>query len=138
MKKFTVLFVSVLTIGLTISSCSKDDGDGAGSLEGKWNFSKEGVVAGGQEMLVDYSGNEAGCTKDYVTFSAGGTFADVDYDSFETACEMFTDNGTWVKSNNTITITSGGSTDSAEILSLTSSELKIKDADGYILLFTRG
>lgn len=137
MKKFTVLFVSVLTIGLTFSSCSKDDDD-AGSLEGKWNFSKEGAVAGGQEILVDYSGNEAGCTKDYTTFSADGTVTDVDYDSFDTPCEVFTDNGTWVRTNNTITITSGGETFSAEILNLTSSELKVKDTDGYIVVFTRG
>ncbi|MET0759750.1 MAG: lipocalin family protein [Flavobacterium sp.] len=138
MKKFTLLFVSVLTIGLTISSCSKDDDDDDGSLEGKWNFSKEGAVAGGQEILVDYSGNEAACTKDYITFNTGGTVTEVDYDSFDTPCEVFTDNGTWVRTNNTITITTGGESYSAEILNLTSSELKIKDIDGYIVVFTRG
>jgi hypothetical protein len=141
MKKITILFVSVMSLGLALTSCNKDDdssSSSSASLEGKWIYSKEGVVVSGNEMLVDYSGNESGCTKDYTLINANGTLTDVDYDSFDTPCEVFTDNGTWTRSGNTVTVTFGGVASVTEILTLTSSELKIKDAEGGITVFTRG
>ncbi len=138
MKKLLVL-VSLLAIGL--SSCSKDD-DSSGSsaaLEGKWIFSKEGAIVGGNEMLIDYTGNEAGCTKDYSIIKSNGTIEDVDFDSFNSPCEMFVDNYSWSRSGNTLTVGEGADSSVFEILVLTSTELKIKETtSGDITVFVRG
>lgn len=142
MKKITILFASALTLGLSFASCNKDDdsssSSSSASLEGKWNFSKEDIIVDGTEILVDYSGNESGCSKDYIMINTNGTITSVDYDSFDTPCEVFTDNGTWVRTGNSIAVTLGGETFTSEILTLTSSEFKVKDADGEITVFTRG
>lgn len=138
MKKVSILFVSALVLGMTFTSCSKDDDNSTpASLEGKWNFSKMGAMAGTQEVLVDYQGNEAGCSKDYINLAADGAITDVDYDSTDSPCEAFTSTGTFTKTATTITVTIDGSSETVQILSLTSSELKVKDADGMITLFTR-
>jgi len=141
MKKVSILFVSALALGMVFTSCNKDEDSSstpAASLEGKWNFSKDGGIVGGQEVLVDYDGNEAGCTKDYIMINTNGTITSVDYDSFDAPCELFTDSMTWTRSGNIITVTDGVDVYTQEILSLTSTELKVKDAEGYITLFTRG
>lgn len=138
MKKVSILFASALVLGLSLTSCSKDEDNGPASLEGKWNASKEGSVIGGTEYLVDYMGNESGCSKDYVNLTSAGVFTDVDYDSTDSPCEAFTSTGTYTRSGNNITVTADGYEDTVEIMNLTSSELKIKDADGYITVYTRG
>lgn len=137
MKKITVLFVSVLTIVLAISSCSKDDDNAPASIEGKWNFSKVGGVVAGHEMLADYP-NQSGCSKDNINLKSDGTFFSEDYDSSNTPCEKSTEAGVYTKTSTTLSINVGGSTETIEILSLTSSELKVKDTNGMITLFTRG
>lgn len=138
MKKVSILFVSVLTMGLSLTSCDKDDDNGPATLEGKWNYSKEGGMSGTQEVLVNYMGNESGCSNDYINLTAAGVFTDVDFDSETTACEEFSTPGTYVRTGNNVTVTVQGFEETVEILSLTSSELKIKSTDGYITLFTRG
>lgn len=141
MKKL-VLFVSVLALGLT--SCSKDD-DGGGtsaSLEGKWEFSKEGVAANGQEALTDYDHTE-GCPKDYLQIGATTV---VDHSFFKDGedCVDETSSTTYSRSGNTLTITEGGQTYTSEIMVLDGSTLKIKDSEtvggqtfDYITVFTR-
>lgn len=142
MKKITILFASALVLGLSLASCNKDDdsssSSSSASLEGKWNFSKEDIVVDANEVLEDYSGNESGCSKDYIMINTNGTISSVDYDSFNSPCEVFTDNGTWVRSGNSLSVTLGGETFTSEILTLTSSELKVRDFDGEITVFTRG
>ncbi|ESU21297.1 hypothetical protein FCR2A7T_05940 [Flavobacterium cauense R2A-7] len=142
MKKITILFAFALVLGLSFASCNKDDdsssSSSSASLEGKWNFSKEDTTVDDTEILVDYNGNESGCSKDYIMINANGTISSVDYDSFNSPCEVFTDNGTWVRSGNSLSVTLGGETFTSEILTLTSSELKVRDFDGEITVFTRG
>lgn len=50
MKKITILFLSVLTLGLSVSSCSKDDDENT-SIVGKWELIKQGTIISGQEAL---------------------------------------------------------------------------------------
>ena len=94
MKKI-LLFVSFLAIGLT--SCSKDDdsssdgGSTPAAIEGKWAFSKEGAIVGGNETLFDYA-HECATKKDYVELVAGGVANDVYYPS-DSVAETTT--GTW-------------------------------------------
>ena len=139
MKNIKILLVTAIIAAFSLTSCNKDDNNStpSTSLVGKWNYSKEGTVVNGQEVLIDYTDNETGCSKDYVQFTATNTFSDIDYDSSEAPCEMFTTTGTYSKSGSTVTLTSGGFTVSGTILNLTATELKVKDTQGNITVYTK-
>jgi len=102
------------------------------SLE--WTYSK----VGSGNILIDYPDHEEGCDKDYVELTANGLYNDVDYDSFDSPCEVFTDSGTYLKEGNTLSVTYDGNfVDTVDILLLTETELKIQNEEGEIALFTR-
>lgn len=125
MKKLVVLFVSVFSLSLGVVSCSDDD-NGGGSIVGKWEYSKEGISANGQEVLIDYEHNAIECGKDYVEFLENDAYRDVYYYQGITGCETATENATYTKSGKKITITIGSETIEAEIVSLSGSTLKVK------------
>lgn len=136
MKKVSILLVCAFA--LTIGSCGSDDnGSPTGtdaSIVGRWTFSK----VGSGNLLIDYPDHEEGCDKDYVELTADGLYNDVDYDSFNSACEVFTDSGTYLKEGNTLSVTYDGNfVDTVDILLLTETELKIQNEEGEIVLFTR-
>lgn len=134
MKKVLFLFVSVLALGLT--SCNKDDDSGSSNIEGKWAYSQEGTEVSGQEVLYAYE-NDCTSQKDYVEIASGGTFSD---HLFWDDCEEDVTTGAWSREGNSLTVTMGGETVTAEILTLDSSTLKLKaTVEGYILIqvFTR-
>lgn len=126
MKKTIIFFVFALGSLLFYPSCSSDNNSSDSiSLVGKWNFSKMStVINGAASPETDYEGNESGCPKDFVVFKLGDIYNEGDYDG--TACILDTYVGTWVKNGNVITITEGNEVFSAEIVSLTSSVLKVK------------
>ncbi len=140
MKKLVVLFVSVFSISMFVS-CNSDDDGGSAPIEGKWAFSKTGIVVDGQEVLIDYEHNELSCGKDYFEFLANGIMNDAYYFlNADDECEVDVEAGTWTRNGNSITIDLGDDVDTATILSLTNSTLKIQYPDGGInrvALFTR-
>ncbi|UOK42268.1 MULTISPECIES: lipocalin family protein [Flavobacterium] len=140
MKDIYILFVSALVLGLSFASCNEDDdsSNSSAQLEGKWIFSKEGSITDGNEELWDYEGNEDGCSKDYIMVNSNGSLTDVDYDSTDSPCQMFTTNGTWTRSGNNLTINIEEISFTGEIVNLTSRELKLKFDNVYIIVFTRG
>lgn len=136
MKKVSILFLSALA--LSLGSCGSDDnGNPTGtdaSIVGKWTYSK----VGSGNLLIDYPEHEEGCDKNYVELTADGVFNDVNYDSFDSPCEVFTDSGTYLKEGNTLSITYDGNfVDTVDILLLTETELKIQNEEGEVALFTR-
>lgn len=124
MKKLSILFVSVLTLGLTLTSCNNDDDD-KGTIEGKWELSEVGAVLGGQEIVQPYE-NEGGCAKDVVEFKADGKFVDTYSEFYNEKCNAGTDEGTWTKDGNTLTKKYGSDTETSEVTELTGSRLKLK------------
>jgi hypothetical protein len=143
MKKLVVLFISVFSLSLGVVSCSDDD-NGGGSIVGKWEYSKEGVSANGQEILLDYEHNAIECGKDYVEFLENDTYRDVYYYQGITGCETGTQNATYTKSGKNITITIGSETIEGTIVSLSGSTLKVKypeTVDGQtinsVIVFTK-
>ena len=118
MKKLILLAVAFASMA-TVTSCSKDDE--APSLQGKWEYFKEGVASGGQEVLVDYE-HQTGCTKDYSIITASSI---VDHSFFGSECdeEIFTT--PYTRNGNIISITVEGQTLNAEIKTLDSGTLKI-------------
>ncbi|MGN7810063.1 lipocalin family protein [Flavobacterium johnsoniae] len=126
MKKLSILFVSVLTLGLAVTSCSSDD-DNNGSIEGKWAPVKMGSVVNGQEILVNIP-NEGKCDSDIIEFTSDAKFTDITYEFNNNKCESSTDKGTWSLKDKTLTTIYDGDTESNafEVLELTKSTLKLK------------
>lgn len=119
MKKLALLFVAILTAG--VSSCSKDDDAASAELTGKWEYSKEGSIANGQEVLTDYE-HEANCAKDYVQINAT-QFVIHNFDG--TACIESTSSNSYTRSGNTIITTIDGMSFTGQIAQLNNSTLKI-------------
>lgn len=126
MKKLLILFLSVATSGLLLTSCSDDDE--SASINGKWEFYQTGFSFGGQEELEFYEHSE-GCNKDYLEFLGGGVLNDVSYFNNGESCEEFSDQGSWSKNGNTLTVTYDGETYVATIVTLDSTTLKISISD---------
>jgi len=122
MKKMILLAVAFLSFA-AVTSCSNDD-DNA-SLEGKWEYFKEGYVENGQEFLEDYE-HQTGCEKDYSLISATTI---EDHSFFGTTCEEDVYSIPYTRNGNTITISGEGATFPAVIKTLNSSTLKIYITD---------
>ena len=125
MKKTILFFVSFLTLALVSTSCSSDDDAEGASIVGKWEMSKEGFAVGGQEALVDYDGNTAGCAKDNVELKADGTLVSSFYYGDE--CLVETSSATYTKNGATLTITDEDGAYSVIVKELSATTLKIYD-----------
>ena len=123
MKKLVILFLSVLTSGFMLTSCSDDDSD-SNSIEGKWEFYQEGISLGGVEQLELYE-HTLGCEKDFVELFSGGNYQDVFYFNDGEGCVEDISTGTWSRSGNSLTISSGGETNTATIVTLNNTTLKV-------------
>ncbi|PAM91983.1 hypothetical protein B4N84_24520 [Flavobacterium sp. IR1] len=127
MKKLSILFVSVLTLGLAVTSCSSDDDDA--SIVGKWELSQVGTIVNGKEVYGPIE-NEGGCAISTFEYAADGTFTDT-YSEFEdNKCTPYTEKGKYVKDGNKLTLTYEGNTesdDAQEIIELSGSTLKLKE-----------
>jgi hypothetical protein len=145
MKKLKIVLFSVLALGLTLTSCSDDDNSSnntSGNLEGKWIYDKTGAVVEGHDLFIDYSHQE-GCNKDYIEFVSGGNYKEVEYSGSE--CEMSTDETTWSRSGNTLTVGTGEDAMTGTIETLTATDLRIKttqtfdgETETLIATFKRG
>lgn len=138
MKTKSILFAIVLGVGIFVTSCSNDNGgETLAPLVGKWNITKVGTTVGGVETLVDAPQNESGCDHDYLNLKLDNTVIMGDYDSSVSACALTTDSGIYSRSHNNITIVINGVTTVQDIVNLSLSELKLKDASGLISVYIR-
>ena len=127
MKK--IAFLLSITF-LLLQSCSSSDGSsssGSQSLVGKWETSQLRVfpastIITGNESLPSYM-HECATKKDYVEFWSDGTFQLVVYNN---NCFADANNAVWTKVGSQINLSNNGDSITWEIISLTSSELKIK------------
>lgn len=122
MKNRIILFVSVLILGLNLTSCGGDDGPTTSAeIFGKWELYKTGDKDGGSEYLELYE-HQAGCIKDYVVFSVDGNFINT---IFFDGCEPYGYSGTYTKSGNTLTVNDGFDITTLTIKELSPSTLKV-------------
>lgn len=138
MKRFKKLVVLFLAVSVSLVSCEGDDANTA-ALEGKWQFSKEGEIVNGQEVLETYE-HEAGCTKDFLDFKAGGIFNDHYFEITEATCTEYLDTGTWSRNGNQLTISGEEGSQIVTIVELTTTTFKIKvedEDDIYLYVLTR-
>jgi hypothetical protein len=138
MKTKSILVALVLSIGLFTVSCSDDnEGETLAPLVGKWNITKVGTTIGGQETLIDAPQNQNGCEKDYLNLKIDNTAIEGDYSSIVSPCAITTKTGIYSRSHNNLTLVIDGVTTTQDIVNLTLSELKLKDASGVISLYNR-
>ncbi|MBF4506143.1 lipocalin family protein [Flavobacterium sp. JLP] len=139
MKIRSLLLALILSVGLFTTSCSSDDNEGETlvPLEGKWKLSKVGTSTGGTETLIDAPQNQSGCEKDYLELKLDNTVIVGDYDSTISACAITTQSGIYSRSHNNLTTVINGVSKTQDIVNLTLSELKVKDANGAITVYTR-
>ncbi|WP_051200049.1 hypothetical protein [Flavobacterium subsaxonicum] len=136
------LLLGVFAAVAMLTSCGDDDNNStSASIVGKWAYSKDGVSAQGQEMLLDYEHTE-GCNKDYVEFTADGKYFDVEYPTGCVADTIY--NETYVKDGNTLTTGIGTDAETVTIETLSNTELKIKSSYtesgvtvNYVTVFTK-
>ena len=139
MKNRNLLLVFGLCIGLFASSCNNDDNEGEtlAPLAGKWDIAQVGTIVGGTETLIDAPQNESGCEKDYIDLKLDNTVIEGDYDSTISECALTTDEGIYSRSHNDLTRVVDGVTTVQDIMNLTFTELKLKDADGNVEVYVR-
>ena len=139
MKNRSLLFAFALSFGLFATSCSDDDNDGEtlAPLAGKWNITKVGTTLAGQEYLIDAPQNQSGCDKDYLDLKIDNDVNQGNYDSTNNPCELITRTGTYSRSHNDLTTILEGQTKVQDIVNLTLTELKLKDANGLIEVYER-
>ena len=124
MKKLAITFVSIMALGLVLSSFSKIDTEEV-SLVGKWKYYQEGKKVSKAELLYSYE-HEERCGMDYVEFFDDGKLNDVYYYGTNN-CEVSVDTGTWVKEENSLIITFPfAGEEKGEIILLDATTLKVK------------
>jgi hypothetical protein len=131
MKKFGILVASALVMGMSFTSCSSDDdSNNIGSVVGKWEFNTYKYYLNGQFVSEEaYDDHEPNCAKDYLEIRENGTAKSVDY--FGSDCTEFSDESTYTRNGNTITINDGDSTETVQVLTANSSTLVLRYTDTY-------
>jgi Lipocalin-like domain len=139
MKNRSLLFAFVLSLGIFATSCSDDDNEGEtlAPLVGKWNITQVGTTIAGEEYLIDAPQNQSGCDKDYLDLKIDNDVNQGNYDSTNNPCELITSTGTFSRSHNNLTTIIEGVSKTQDIVNLTLSELKLKDANGIIEVYER-
>lgn len=138
MKKRGIFMALVLSMGLFVTSCSDDnEGESIAPLAGKWSISKVGTIVGTTETLIDAPQNQTGCDKDYMDLKLDNSVIEGDYDSTIAPCAITTQTGVYSRSHNNLTKVINGVTTVQDIVNLTFTELKLKDAAGNVEVYTR-
>ena len=140
MKTKSIAFALALSIGLFAVSCNSNDeneGDTIAPIVGKWGIVKVGVNINGAETLTDPPQNTSGCDHDFINLKIDNTLTAGDYSSNVSPCALSTLSGTYTKSGSTLTTVLNGSTTTYDIVNLTLSELKLKEANGAVSVYIR-
>ena len=140
MKTKSILIALALSIGLFAVSCSssnENDGNTIAPIVGKWGIVKVGTNINGVETLTDPPQNTSGCDHDFINLKIDNTMASGDYSSIVSPCALSTLSGTYTKAGSTLTTVINGATTTYDIVNLTLSELKLKEANGAISVYIR-
>jgi hypothetical protein len=132
MKTKSILIALALSIGLFVTSCNPSEanqGDTLAPLVGKWGIVKVGTNINGVETLADPPQNTSGCDHDFINLKIDNTMASGDYSSIVSPCALTTTSGTYSKGDSKVTIVLNGVTTTYDIVNLTLTELKLRQAN---------
>ncbi len=112
MKTFKILIATVVLSAFTLTSCSSDDDNVQvpTSIVGKWNYSMEVTQTNvgtsvGPEIIVEYTGDEVGCDRDFLEFKADmSARKGVFNKNVQNVCTEDAIAGTYTKTGENITI----------------------------------
>ena len=137
MKTKSILIALALSIGLFTVSCdsNENEGDTLAPIVGKWGIVKVGTNINGVETLSDPPQNTSGCDHDFINLKIDNTMASGDYSSLVSPCALSTVSGTYSKGDSKLTIVLNGTTTTYDIVNLTLSELKLKEANGAVSVY---
>ena len=151
MKTFKILIATVVLSAFTLTSCSKDDDNVQvpTSIVGKWNYSMEVTQTNvgtsvGPEIIVEYTGDEVGCDRDFLEFKADMSVRKGVFNkNVQNVCTEDAISGTYTKTGDNITINLPVMAEETEeyngtfkITKLTSSQLSLekKFVDGEVTI----
>lgn len=139
MKTKSILIALALSIGLFTVSCESNENDGntIAPIIGKWGIVKVGTNINGVETLTDAPQNQSGCDHDFINLKIDNSLTTGDYSSVVSPCALSTLSGTYTKSGGTLTTVINGATTTYDIVNLTLSELKLKEANGAVSVYIR-
>lgn len=138
MKNRSIVLAFVLSISLFAASCSEDnEGETLAPLAGKWDFSKIVTTVGTTETMIDAPQNQSGCERDFIELKIDNSVIEGNYDSTLAPCAITTNQGIYSRSHNNLTRVVNGVTKVQDIVNLSLSELKLKDASGYVEVYIR-
>lgn len=139
MKTKSIVFALALSIGLFTVSCdsNENEGDTLAPIVGKWGIVKVGTNINGVETLSDPPQNTSGCDHDFINLKIDNTMVSGDYSSLVSPCALSTMSGTYSKGDSKLTIVLNGTTTTYDIVNLTLSELKLKEANGAVSVYIR-
>lgn len=139
MKTKSIVFALAISMGLLTVSCSnnENEGDTIAPIIGKWGIVKVGTNINGVETLTNAPQNTSGCDHDFINLKFDNSLTSGDYSSVVSPCALSTISGTYTKSGGTLTTVINGATTTYDIVNLTLSELKLKEANGTISVYTR-
>ncbi len=139
MKTKSIVFALALSIGLFTVSCdsNENEGDTLAPIVGKWGIVKVGTNINGVETLSDPPQNTSGCDHDFINLKIDNTMVSGDYSSLVSPCALSTMSGNYSKGDSKLTIVLNGTTTTYDIVNLTLSELKLKEANGAVSVYIR-
>ena len=130
MKKLNILLLSALSLGMIVTSCSKDDAKEP-SAEGKWTFDKS-VISQGGTAGAEQAYNDADCpNKNYLDLKAGGVIEEgyvghAAADKSDDKCTFTKFPGTWKIENNVLKIEEGDYKMNFNVVSITATKMTLK------------
>ncbi|MFY7664601.1 lipocalin family protein [Flavobacterium sp.] len=130
MKSFFKVGLLFWFSALVLVSCGSDDNGPTtpASIIAKWTPTRTVISANGGNISSNYTGNEPGCDKDYIEFTAGNAFNNVVFfrDATNTCTASAAEPATYTKTENTLVITGDIYGGSYQIVRLTNTELQIE------------
>lgn len=145
MKKIITILTIVTLVVFTSCSSDDDNGGNQASIVGAWEYSQEGTIIGGQEVLEPYDHGAPECGNDFIEFNANGTAIETYFFSnMDSICETETFTFSYEVNGQQITIDIDDEIINAEILTLNNTTLKIRTTEEfggetfvYIVVLTR-
>ncbi|WP_298143382.1 lipocalin family protein [Flavobacterium sp.] len=129
MKRFFKAATIVLFTSVLLTACGGDDSSSTpASIIAKWTPTKTIIAANGGRITTNYTGNEAGCDKDYIEFTAANAFNNVVFfkDATNTCTAAPADPSTYTLTENVLVITGDIYGGTYEVTRLTNKELRIE------------
>uniref|UniRef100_UPI00404B6E9B hypothetical protein n=1 Tax=Flavobacterium sp. TaxID=239 RepID=UPI00404B6E9B len=128
MKNLFLKSISIFGLALLVFSCGKQDSSDAFTIVGKWEYVEKGVFVDGKEVMEKY-GHSSGCAKNSIEFKTNNKLVTRSYvNSAVQDCEEIVSTVSYSYDGSEITFNSEFKPYVSELIKLTATELKFKDA----------